>query len=362
MGQESIQALLDRLVADGTERGVQVAAYVDGKLAVNAWAGVADFQSGRKVEEDTLFPVFSTTKGMVATLIHLLAERGQLSYDEPISKLWPEFGAHGKEGITVRQALNHTSGIPQMPAGVGFAELCDWDVMCAKIAGLTPLWTPGTRNEYHAITYGWILGEVARRVDGRSFPELLEDEICRPLGITTMFAGIPDEAEPRVAILEEYDLEPAQPDDGTPRSVPVALGPLHAWMNRPDMRRACVPASNGIMNALAIARHYAALLPGGVDGVELLPEARVSLATEPQKPDHPEGSDYRTDFGLGYGVSEVVDGKASVFGHGGYGGSNGFADLRSGLAVGFTRNLFHQEDTARLIFDELRLQGGRTKI
>jgi len=354
MIQKTIQSLLDRLVEEGRERGLQVAAYVNGKLVVNAWAGVADFQSGRPVGEDTLFPVFSTTKGMVATIIHLLAERGQLSYDEPISKLWPEFGAHGKEQITLRQALNHTSGIPQMPAGVGFAELCDWDVMCAKIADLTPLWTPGTRNEYHAITYGWILGELARRADGRSFSRLLDEEISRPLGIRTMFAGIPDEVESDVATLEEYELEPPQPDDGAPRSVPVALGPLHAWMNRPDVRRACVPASNGIMNAHAIARHYAALLPGGVDGVELLPAARVRQTIEPQKPDRPLDDDYRKDWGLGYGVSEIADGKASVFGHGGYGGSNGFADLRYGLAVGFTKNLFHKEETARLIFDELR--------
>lgn len=145
--QKTIQALVDRLVADGTERGLQVAAYLDGRLVVNAWAGIADFQTGRPVEEDTLFPVFSTTKGMVATVIHILVERGRLSYDEPISKIWPEFGARGKERITLRQALNHTSGIPQMPVGIGFAELCDWGVMCGKIAGLEPLWPPGTWNE-----------------------------------------------------------------------------------------------------------------------------------------------------------------------------------------------------------------------
>lgn len=352
--QGRIQVVSDSLVSEGKERGVQVAAYVDGQLIVNAWAGVADAATGRLVDERTLFPVFSTTKGMAATLIHLLAERGQLSYDKPISNIWPEFGAHGKERITVRQALNHSSGIPQMPCGVGHKELCDWDTMCAKIAGLEPLWPPGTRIEYHAMTYGWIVGEIARRVDGRPFPQLLDEEICRPLGLDTMFTGIPDEAEPRVAILEEPGaIVPT--DDGKPQPVPVGIRPLYAWMNRGDARRACIPASNGIMNAHAIARHYAALLPGGVDGVELLPPDRVRLATEMQKPDHPESDDYPKCWGLGYQIGAVdsIYGGLSAFGHQGYGGSIGFADPQLGLAVGFTKNLF-KEDSMRLILDELR--------
>ena len=296
--QNQIQTLLNRLVSEGRERGLQVAAYVDGRLVVNAWAGVADARSGRLVDEKTLFPVYSTTKGIAATLIHQIVERGLISYETPIATVWPEFGANGKEQVTLRQVLNHSSGVPQMPAGIGFTELCDWNVMCEKIAALKPLWPPGTRMEYHAMTYGWIVGEVARRVDGRPFTQLLEEEICRPLGVDTMFVGIPDEVEDRVAILEEYGIDPQPPEDGRPQSVPASLGPLHAWMNRPDVRRACIPASNGIMNAHAIARHYAALLPGGVDGIQLLPPDRVKLATALQKPDHPQGEDYPKDWGL----------------------------------------------------------------
>ena len=352
--QKAIQSLLDRLVDDGTERGVQVAAYVHGRLVVNSWAGIADFETGQPVGEETLFPVFSTTKGMVATVIHILVEKGKLSYEDRISDYWPEFGARGKESITLRQSLSHTSGIPQMPAGIGFAELCDWDQMCKMIADLAPLWPPGTRNDYHAMTFGWILGEVARRADGRAFPQLLEEEICRPLGIRTMFAGIPDGVNAEIARLEEYGLAAVTPDDPAPRSVPVSLGPLHAWMNRPDVRKACVPASNGIMSALAIARHYAALLPGGVDGIGLLPPERVKIATVPQTPEHPQGDDYSKDRGLGYrlgGQGSLCDLK-SAFGHAGYGGSTGFADPVSGLAVGFTKNLYGN-DTAGQIVDEL---------
>lgn len=354
--REQVQSLLDSLVSEGRERGLQVAAYVDGELIVNNWAGIANAESGQPVDEGTLFPVFSTTKGMVATIIHILAERALLTYEDPISKMWPEFGVHGKEHITVRQALNHSSGIPNVPAGVGYAEVCDWEVMCGKIAELTPSWTPGSRMEYHAMTYGWILGEVARRVDGRSFSQLVADEICRPLGIGTMYVGIPDEVESRVALLEEYEIEAPPPDDGTPRTVPVSLGPLHAFMNRPDARRACIPATSGIMNAVAIARHYAALLPDGVDGVRLLPPERVRIATQMQKPDHPKGDDYPKSWGLGYAIggNNSYYGDATAFGHGGYGGSFGFADPRKGLAVGLTKNLFHKEDTPRLIVNELR--------
>lgn len=353
--QKQIQTLLNNLVADGRERGMQVAAYVDGRLAVNAWAGVADASSGRLVDEGTLFPVYSTGKGMTATLIHQIVERGLISYETPIAEVWPEFGTHGKDRITLRQALNHSSGIPQMPAGLSHAELCDWDTMCRKIAELEPLWTPGTRMEYHAMTFGWILGEVARRVDGRPFAKLLEEEICRPLGIKTMFAGIPDEVESLVAMLEESGAKPPL-DDGKPQSVPVFIRPLGAWMNRPDARRACIPASNGIMNALAIARHYAALLPGGVDGIELLPPERVRLATVMQKPEHPANEDYPKDSGLGYhiGGNGAYYGNASAFGHGGYGGSDGFADPELRLAVGWTRNLFANEWPWRPILDALR--------
>jgi CubicO group peptidase (beta-lactamase class C family) len=354
--QHRIERLLQRLVAEGRERGVQVAAYRDGKLLVQAWAGIADATTGARVGPGTLFPVFSVTKGLTATLVHLLVERGLLSYETPVAEIWPEFGRQGKEGITVRQVLNHSAGVPQMPAGVGYAEVCDWDRICGAIAQLSPQWTPGTRIEYHAMTYGWILGEVLRRVDGRAFPELLRDEICRPLGITTLFAGLPASLEPIVARLEEPDAV-VPPDDGQPSSVPQAILPLADWMNRRDAREACIPASNGIMNALALARHYAALLPGGVEGIELLPPARVRLATEPQHPAQPASGDYPTGWGLGYQIGEpgsLMGETAAAFGHGGYGGSSGFADVSRGLAVGLTRNLFQENDGSREILAELR--------
>lgn len=352
--QTKIQDFLDRLTAGGTQRGLQVAVYQEGELVVDAWSGVADPATGEPVRGDTLFPVFSTSKGMAATLAHRAVERGLLSYDRPIAKVWPEFGANGKEKITLRQALNHSSGLPNMPTGIGFGDLADWEAMCRAVAGLAPVFPPGSRAQYHAITYGWIVGETVRRVDGRSFPQQLHEDIAVPLGVEEdLFIGIPGHVESRVAVLEEPDAAPPG-DDAQPSPVPGWLGTLVSFMNRPDMRRACLPASTGIMTARAIARHYAALLPGGVDGVELLPPARVLEATAPQGLLIPEGTD--SPWALGYARQPqcaIPGAERPAFGHGGYGGSMGFADPGRKLAVGLTRNAFNKENVNDLLLQVL---------
>ncbi|MEI8198098.1 MAG: serine hydrolase domain-containing protein [Phycisphaerae bacterium] len=343
--QSKMQNLLNTLVRDRRERGVQVAVYHQGKLVIDAWAGTLD---GRQpVDGRTLFPVFSVTKGMAATLLHILVERGQVSYETPLAEVWPEFAAQGKSGIRLRHALNHTAGLQYMPRGLDYATLCNWDAMCAVMAAQTPVAPSGTQMAYHAVTFSWLVGEVACRVTGRPFGELIQREICKPLGITDMYVGIPDEVEPRVAILDEIfeNGKPPVVDDTQPQSIRGLIQPLHTMMNRPDARRACIPASNGIMSARALAKHYAALLPGGVEGVELLPPARVRQATQLQRLDN---GNYAEDRGLGYGLIGLPADKSTTthpngpvaFGHGGYGGANGFADPRYGLAVGLTKNLY----------------------
>jgi CubicO group peptidase (beta-lactamase class C family) len=361
--EQTIQSLLNQFIEEDLERGVQVAVFLNGELAVDAFAGIADPATGRQVNGKTLFPIFSTTKGMAATLVHLLVERGKISYDTRIAEVWPEFAAHGKGGITLRHALNHTAGIPHVPTGIGHAELCNWETICAAIADLKPISPPGMEWAYHAITYGWIVGEIARRVDGRPFPQLLHDEICVPLNLTNeLFVGIPDEVEPRVAILEAKVDESANqplPNNATPQAIPALVQPLHQWMNRPDARRACIPASNGIMTAHAIAKHYAALLPGGVNGVELLPPARIRLATEPQWPGNSQPGDPPMGQRLGYTVGNQFS--KAAFGNGGHGGSIGFADLEQGLAFGFTRNRFVSDASLPKIFETLRTVIGPIK-
>jgi CubicO group peptidase (beta-lactamase class C family) len=342
--QAAVQAVLDALVAEDQERGLQVAAYLDGKLIVDAWAGIADPATGRPVDGDTLFVVFSTTKGITATVIHLLAERGLLDYDAPVAHYWPEFAANGKGGITMRHALTHSAGIPQLPDGLQPADLRDWDECCRQVAALTPLWEPGTRTGYHAVTYGWILGEVARRIDGRPFAQIVREDICAPLGIADLYLGIPDAVEPRVAPMED-DPHPAPapeipPDALINRAIPPSVLPLSALANRPDFRRSSVPASSGIMNARAIARHYAALV-GGVDGVQLLPAARVREATilQTDQTDAVLGAPIRK--GLGYflgGPLSAMSERVAAFGAPGAGGSLGFADPEYRLAFGLAKN------------------------
>lgn len=354
--QQATQRLLDTVVQEGRERGIQVAAYWDGRLIVDAWAGSADVRTGRPVDGDTLFPVFSVTKGVTATVIHLLAERGQLRYDDRVADHWPEFATNGKQEITIRQVLNHTAGVPQMPEGMGHAEICNWDRICSEVARLKPLWRPGTRIRYHAITYGWILGEVARRADGRSFSRILKEEVGTPLGITGLFVGIEDEVEPRVAWLEDANPEPVPPDADSLQAVPAWLRPLPDWMNHPDARRACIPASNGIMNARSLARHYAALLPGGVDGVELLPSPRVKIATGLQRLPGVKDDDLPMKMGLGYAVlgpGTISGGWTAAFGAGGMGGSMGFADLETRFAFGLAKNLHSPRWATFSIIEEL---------
>lgn len=355
--QNDVQRLFDRLVAEDKERGLQAAVFFRGKLVVHAWAGYADPACRKAVTGDTLFPVFSCGKGVTATIMHRLVERGVLAYDQPIASVWPEFAVNGKAGITLRQALNHTAGLHLMPPTLDYATLGNWAAMCAEIAAMTPAWAPGSQREYHAITFGWILGGMACRATGKSFEQLLEEEIRAPLGLKNLFIGIPDEVEPRVAVLEEIGPAGDFPAVDIAQAIPNWVQPLYEFMNRADVRRACLPASNGIMTAHDLARHYAALCPGGVDGVELLPPstiARVLAAPDPKE------SGTVIARGLGYGLGEpgaAMGSRETCFGHGGHGGSLGFADLDHGLAVAFVRNRLRDPsgvDTVRLLVDCVR--------
>lgn len=177
-----VQEYLLEMVETTDEVGLQVACYLKGELVVDAWAGLADEASGRAVDGETLFTVFSCTKGVTSTAVHLLAERGKLAYDASIGTYWPEFACNGKEGITVRDVMTHRAGLPHMPDGVTPELICDWDYMCGALAASSPIWEPGTKTGYHAYTFGWLLGEVVHRTDGRSFSRFVTEEICEPTG------------------------------------------------------------------------------------------------------------------------------------------------------------------------------------
>jgi CubicO group peptidase (beta-lactamase class C family) len=355
---EPIRKLFERLVEEGRERGLQATAYFQGRLVLDTWAGTQGL-SGKPVDGDTLFPMYSTGKGIASTVIHMLAEKGKVQYDDPIAKHWPEFAANGKGSITVRHALSHTAGLADLPNDFDPKKLGDWDTMVKWIEQAKPAHAPGAKTVYHAVTFAWIIGELAQRVDGRKFVQIVQQDICRPLGITTLFFGIPGEVESRVAIIEEAPPAPPAADaKPAPETAPVpkTIMPLGAWINVPATRRICIPASTGIMNTRAVARHYAALLPGGIDGVELLPPERVTVAAGVQFPDaKPEAAWVPKALGYSVGGPDSIYGpRTSAFGHNGHGGSTGYADPEVRFAFSFARNRIIEPGTTKHVANEVR--------
>src|SRR5437763_13812606 len=198
--QQRVQEAIDKLVESGAERGIQVAVYHHGEPVVEAIAGVADPATGRLVRNDTSFYNFSIVKGAAATIVHILVDRGLFGYDTPVAKIWPEFGARGKQGVTIRQVLNHSAGVPQIPLDTTPEDLCNWDKMCAAIADQELWWEPGTKNGYHAYTLGHIVGEVVRRATRKRISQLLAEEVAGPLGVTDdLYFGMPAAEQPRRA-------------------------------------------------------------------------------------------------------------------------------------------------------------------
>jgi CubicO group peptidase (beta-lactamase class C family) len=364
--EEWVQIELEALTGSGKELGVQVAAYLDGELVVDAWSGVADTRTGRPVDGDTLFNCFSVAKGVSATLVHLLADRGVFGYETPISSYWPEFAAAGKGRATIRHALTHSVGIPDMPSGVTVADLCDWDKMCRWVASAAPLWEPGTATGYHSWTYSWIIGETVYRASGRRIGEILRTELAGPLGVAdSIFYGIPADAMARYATLENgnwldaLSLLPA--DAPFLRSAPLAVMPSPQVGNRPDFLGATLP-STGVMTARGIARIYAALGQGGeLDGVRLMSPDRIAMAAQLITDETDRTLGRRIRRGLGYhlgGGDSPMSSSVTAFGHSGSGGNMAFADPAQHFAYAFARNrmvlLPAQEDPARLISDGIR--------
>jgi CubicO group peptidase (beta-lactamase class C family) len=338
---EKVRAVLASLVEDTPEIGLQVAAYLDGELVIDAWAGSADPAAGKPVDGDTLFMLSSTTKGVTATCLHLCVEKHGLRYDMPIVEVWPEFGAHGKESATLRMALAHQTGVPQTPVGYTPEWLPDWDRMCRGIADLTPMFPIGERTAYHSLNYGYINGEILRRVDGRTIAQFLQEEICDPLGLDGAYLGVPDSELHRVAVLTDAPPAPAEYDArmvGEPAGSHVA-----EVFNRREVQQASIPGSGGLFSARGLARHYAMLANfGELEGVRVLPEARIRAAIELQSFEMDEIYKIRARRALGYrrGIDTGPLASPEAFGHVGGGGSFGYADPARRLGIGFAKNYF----------------------
>jgi CubicO group peptidase (beta-lactamase class C family) len=340
--QQQVQQAIEELVESGAERGLQVSVYRHGEQIVDAVAGVADPSTGRQVTSDTLFFSYSIGKGVAATVVHVLAERGVLDYDAPIVELWPEFGAHGKEKATVRHALSQSVGVPGLPSDLTVEDLTDWDKMCAIIADSEPWWEPGTKIGYHAITWGYIVGEIIRRASGKAIPQALREEVAAPLGVTNeLFFAVPAAERSRVARLEDApggeEMFGELPED----SPILKLGPnlSAADANRDEVLGANILAG-GTVTARAVARMYAALL-GEVDEVRLISPERLREVSAVAMSGPDEIFGFPTSWGLGYSIGQFMSNAQEtqhVFGVGGIGGSHAYADTATGTTFALTKN------------------------
>ncbi len=339
------------------EVGAAVAITYRNQPVVDLWGGWADQAKTRPWQRDTLVNVYSTTKAMTALCAHRLAERGQLDLDAPVARYWPEFAQAGKADLPVRYLLSHRSGLAAVKNMLPPEALFDWDAMCTALAAQEPWWTPGTQHGYHAVTFGWLVGEVVRRIAGKSLGTYFRDEFATPLGLD-FHIGLADAEHGRVAEMSQLPTEPAPDAEGadlariifsdpeglTARAfinpVSLALGP-----NNPEWRRAEIPGANGHGTARALARIYGALANGGsVDGIPVLSPESIDRARTEQSFGPDLVLQVVTRFGLGFMLSRPEEPhmrfgpQPGGFGHPGAGGSLGFADPASGLGFGYVMN------------------------
>ncbi|MEV6139156.1 serine hydrolase domain-containing protein [Nocardia sp. NPDC051990] len=344
-----IQNLLDDLVDSGREIGIQVAAYVHGRLALEAHAGSADTATGWMVDQTTLFPSYSTGKGIAALVVAVLVDRGVLDYAAPVVEYWPEFGTHGKESITVGQVLTHRAGLASLPADLSVEQFSDAAAVTNWLAEQRPEWKPGTATGYHGWTYGHLVAEIVRRATDRAIDAVLDD-IANPLGIADqLYFALPDGA--RAATL--YDGNWSTILDYMPpafhRVAPAAVAPTADFANRPEIRRLAVPAAATI-TARGAARLYAAAISG-----ELLSPATLHEATTLRTDaiDRVLGGPIRKAHGFFLGGPGSPTGtNPTIFGHNGSGGSIAYADPEHGLALAVTHNRLAagpQDSVARVV-------------
>ena len=337
------------------EIGAAVAVMLDGEPVVDLWAGNADLARTTPWQRDTIVNIYSCTKGMTALCAHQLVERGQLDLDAPVARYWPEFARGGKAHLPVRWLLSHRAGLPAVREILPPEALYDWDAMCTALAAQEPWWEPGTAHGYHAVTFGWLVGEVVRRITGRSLGTYFRDEIAQPLGLD-LHIGVAEAEHHRIAEMSEI---PTDQIDGDAMGLaqvifsdPQSMAAL-SFINPPSLafgpnnaawRSAEIPGANGHGAARDLARVYAALARGGsLDGVSILkPESIARCGTEQSR-----GPDLvlqlHTRFGLGFMLpQDRPDARFGTspraFGHPGAGGSLGFADPDNRIGFGYVMN------------------------
>ena len=353
-GYERVLETFRKNFDDHKEVGAACCVHVGGRIMVDLWGGLANPATGKPWEADTPVPIFSSTKGITAICVHRLVQTGTLDLDAPVVKYWPEFAAEGKASVLLRWVLSHRAGVPAVDQHFTLEDVLDWSAVVAAVAAQKLEWEPGTRHGYHARTYGWILGEVVRRVTGKSLGRFFSDEIAGPLGLDC-WIGLPEEIESKVASI-------VPPERSTNPAVRAAvarlMGPTtllgrtitkpdnlfaydERWNTRP-YHAAELPSTNGIGTARALSRMYAATI-GEIDGIRLLEPSTVGAACLEQS----AGTDAVLGSPTRYGVGFSLFGPEGSFGSPGAGGSLGFADTTNRLAFGYVMNRMHLTDNSR---------------
>ncbi|MFF9806466.1 serine hydrolase domain-containing protein [Streptomyces coeruleorubidus] len=357
-GFEQVREAFAANFSEHRDIGAAVCVYQYDRPVVDLWGGIADPETGRPWARDTLQLVYSATKGATATAAHMLAERGALDLDAPVAKYWPEFAANGKADIPVRWLLSHQAGLITLDQPVPLDEALAWHPMVAALAAQHPQWTPGTAHGYHGRTWGWLVGEVIRRVSGQTPGRFFVDEIAAPLGLD-FFIGLPARERDRVSRMvyqrPAVDLTTV-PADSVPEELReqvaawrdpqsfsnrayAVTNPAEIDFDSPEVQAAELPASNGIGTARALARMYAALI-GEVDGMRLLTPDTLESATKEQASGKDQVMLIPSRFSSGYMLPTEANPMTgpSSFGHTGRGGSLGFADSENGVAFGYVMN------------------------
>jgi CubicO group peptidase (beta-lactamase class C family) len=339
-------AFVENFVSRG-DIGASLAVCRDGEVIIDLWGGWADAAGTRPWDRDTIVNVWSTTKGLTAMTVHRLVDQGRLDLDAPVAEYWPEFAAAGKADLPVRWLLCHRSGLAALRDPLSAETYADWDEITSRLAATEPWWEPGTKSGYHAMTFGFLVGEVARRVDGRTIGAQFREDIAEPLGVDAHI-GLPASEDHRVAELTMGE----PPSDSSMAEMFSQLDPAAAAALTNPMvgpadanalwwRRAEIPAANGHTNGRALARLYGAIAKGGGDvltaaGAERL---RESQGVEPDIVISAGAGGAPFEWGLGVAIGNGDYGpNPRAFGHDGFGGSFGFADPEAGVGVGYAMN------------------------
>lgn len=345
------QAVADaftRCFTEHGENGASVAVTVEGEMVVDLWGGFMDEEATRPWEEQTLGIIFSATKGIVTTAVHMLVERGQIDLDSPIARYWPEYAQNGKQNVTLRQVMSHTAGLPFIDAELYMGAPYDWQTMIEACAAQKPEWEPGSTLAYHAITFGWIVGEVIHRVSGQMPGEFIAREIAEPLG-AEFYLGLPESQDSNVAdwIDPQPESSSESPPGPSPASGGLRLGFLRANTPRNALstrawKAAQIPAANGYSNGRGLAKIYQPLALGGEhNGVRIMDRSTIEAAIVQQADDYDVVLLANAKRAVGYkliwpDLGETIGER--TFGHPGLGGSLGCADPDKRMSLGYVMN------------------------